>query len=68
MSAYSTKYINREEAERMVREARVKNRIQDAVSLLTDEQLDDELHEYVYSGKYNDVVGVLYNYIIQDNE
>lgn len=36
----------------------------DDVSRLTDEQLDRELHEYVYAERYTDIVGFLNNYII----
>jgi hypothetical protein len=62
MSAYSTITITRQEAENMVRAAREKrNR---SVQLLSNEELDQELHEYVYSENYTDIVGVLYNYNI----
>lgn len=64
MSAYSTKNITRSEAEDMVRAVRKKRQPVDAVSLLTDEELDEELHKYVYSEKHTDIVGVLYNYNI----
>lgn len=63
MSAYSTKTITRKEAERMVRAVRAKKI---SISGLTNEELDNELHEYVYSENYPDEVGVLYNYIIKD--
>ena len=63
MSVYSTKHISREEAESMVRAVRAKS--DDSVSQMTTEELDSELHEYVYSGEHNDIVGVLYNYIIE---
>jgi len=62
MSAYSTITITRQEAENMVRAAREKrNR---SVQLLSNEELDQELHEYVYSENYTDIIGVLYNYNI----
>lgn len=64
MSAYSTKYIDRGEAERMVRAVRAKKR-DDPVCKLTNDELDAELHEYVYSEKHADIVGLLYNYIIE---
>lgn len=35
------------------------------VSKLSNGELDNELHRYVYSGDYADVVGVLYNYVIE---
>ena len=62
MSAYSTKNINREEAERMVQECR--NKKDRSVQCLSKEELDSELHEYVYSEEYTDIVGTLYNYSI----
>lgn len=64
MSAYSTKTISRQEAEDMVRAVRAK-RIDDPVSSLSRRELDDELHEYVYSGNHADIVGVLQNYMIK---
>ena len=64
MSAYSTREITREEAEEMVRRVRAKIRGRDRISLMTDEELDTELHEYVYSEKHNEIVGCLYNYMI----
>lgn len=66
MSAYSTKEITREEAEKMVLECRAKK--YNPVKHLTDRELDEELHEYVYSENYDDIVGVLYNYIIITKE
>lgn len=67
MSAYSTQYITREKAEDMVREVRAKKR-DDPVHTLSDEELDGELHEYVYSEKHTDIVGTLTNYIISSPE
>lgn len=64
MSAFSTKYVSREEAERMVLECRQKR--ERPLASVSDEDLDRELHEYVYSENYTDIVGVLYNYIIKD--
>ena len=67
MSAFSTRDIKREEAEEMVRKCRLIGK-RDDVSLMSNEDLDEELHSYVYSnenGKYDDVVGVLYNYCIE---
>lgn len=66
MSAYSTKTITREDAERMVRTCRAKKMGGDAVSCLTNEELDSELHDYVYSERHTDVVGCLYHYIIKN--
>lgn len=63
MSAYSTREVTREEAERMVQECRMKK--DRSVKALSDEELDAELHEYVYSERYKDIVGLLYNYIIK---
>lgn len=65
MSAYTTKEITRAEAEAMVRAVRLRLKPVD-VSSLSLEQLDDELHEYVYSEKHTDIVGLLYNYIIKE--
>lgn len=64
MSAYSTLDITRKEAERMVALCRLKK--DKSVSRLTKEELDKELHEYVYSEEYTDIVGLLYNYYIKD--
>lgn len=64
MSAYSTLEITRQEAEEMVRAVRRKLEPVDAVSMLSKEQLDEELHEYVYSGKHTEIVGLLHNYSI----
>jgi len=63
MSAYSTKDISREEAEKMVEMCRLKN--DRSVKALSNEELDKELHEYVYSENYTDIVGLLYNYNIK---
>lgn len=67
MSIYSTQYINREEAERMVLACRAMN--DKSVQGLTDEELDSELHDYVYSNehshKYDSIIGWAYNYIIK---
>lgn len=63
MSAYSTQNITREEAEKIVQACRAKN--DRSVKALSDEQLDEELNTYVYSEKYTDIVGVLWNYKIQ---
>ncbi len=65
MSAYSTIVIDREEAEKMVREVRAKKN--DPVSQLSDEELDKELHEYVYSENYQAIVGCCKNYTIKPN-
>ena len=64
MSAYSTKDITRKEAEDMVRAVRLKIKPLDDVSKLTTQELDDELHEYVYSEEHTEIVGTLYNYDI----
>ena len=61
MSAFSTLEIDRKEAEEMVRAVRAKRR-DDPVSQLSDEALMDELHEYVYSERHTEIVGVLHNY------
>ena len=47
MSAYSTRDITRKEAENMVIMCRAKK--DRSVRNLTYEELDEELHEYVYS-------------------
>ena len=65
MSAFSTKDITRAEAEEMVRTVRRKLHPADEVSRLSDEELDGELHEYVYSEEHTEIVGVLYNYNIR---
>lgn len=62
MSVYSTLEITRKEAEEMV--SRVRALKDKSVELLSDEELDKELHEYVYSQNYPEIVGVLHNYII----
>ena len=64
MSAYSTIYITREQAEDMVMAVRRKK--ERPLSHLTVEELDKELHEYVYSENYPDEVGFLRNYNITD--
>ena len=61
MSAYSTLTIDREKAEEMVRAVRAKKR-DDPVKSLSNEALMEELHEYVYSEKHTEIVGLLYNY------
>lgn len=63
MSAYSTITITREKAEEMVEMCRAKNNR--SVKALTDEELDKELHQYVYSEDYTDIVGILNNYLIK---
>lgn len=63
MSSYSTKTITRDEARRMIIECR--NR-KPSVFKMTDRELDVELHEYVYSEDYTDILGVLYNYNIEN--
>ena len=63
MSSYSTLDITRKEAERMVKAVRAKK--DRSVEALTLEELDAELHEYVYSGQHTDEVGLLHNYIIK---
>lgn len=63
MSAYSTLDITREEAIRMIRAVRAKNEV-DPLVTMTNEQLDEELHEYVYSEAHTDIVGLLHNYRI----
>ena len=63
MSAYSTLTITREEAEEMVQKCRMRK--DRSVKALSDEELDTELHEYVYSENYRDEVGFLHNYIIK---
>jgi len=67
MSAYSTLTISRKQAEHMVK--RVRERNDKSVESLSDEDLDKELHEYVYSEKYTDIVGLLFNYqIVKDTD
>lgn len=69
MSIYSTLYVTREKAEEMVRQCRlIGNR--DDISKMSDEELDDELHSYVYgnemSHKYDEAIGWAHNYIIKN--
>lgn len=64
MSSYTTKTISRAEAEKMVRLARQKYKLVE-IENMSDDHLGNELHKYVYSEKYTDIVGVLYNYIIE---
>jgi hypothetical protein len=65
MSAYTTLTISREQAERMVK--RVRERNDKSVESLSNEELNKELHDYVYSEKYTDIVGLLFNYeIVKD--
>lgn len=47
----------------MVEECRMKK--DRSVKALSNEELDRELHEYVYSENYTDIVGLLYNYNIK---
>jgi len=67
MSIYSTLYIDRERAEKMVRDCRNLEKIDD-VSQMSLQELDEELHKFVYSNensnKYTDIVGYANNYII----
>lgn len=67
MSIYSTLTITRERAEEMVLACRMKN--DRSVKILSDEELDAELHEYVYSNegthRYDDIIGWAYNYSIE---
>lgn len=64
MSAYTTRNITREEAVRMIWDCRNKRRSN--LSELSNRELDEELHKYVYSEEYEDIVGFLYNYNIID--
>ncbi len=65
MSIYTTLTISREQAEHMVK--RIRERNDRSVESLSDEELDKELHEYVYSERYTDIVGLLFNYrIVKD--
>lgn len=66
MSEYSTRDITREQAIQMIKECRELSQPND-LAAMTDGELDDELHKYVYSGdkKYEKVVGILYNYLIK---
>lgn len=67
MSVYTTLTISRKQAEHMVKRVRARN--DRSVESLSDEDLDKELHEYVYSEKYTDIVGLLYNYqIVKDTD
>ena len=66
MSVYSTQYITRKEAEDMVKAVRMK--LDRGVEALSDEELDKELHEYVYSDAHADIVGLHYNYIIGEEQ
>ncbi len=61
MSAYSTRDVTR--AERMVQMCRLKK--DRSVKALSDDDLNSELHDYVYSERYTDIVGLLYNYNIK---
>ena len=63
MSAYTTERITRAQAEKLVQQCRQKD--DRSVKALTDEQLDAELHAYVYAGKHTDIVRVLTNYIFE---
>ncbi len=68
MSAYSTLTITRKEAEHMVRECRALN--DKSVRVLSDKELDNELHGYVYAEqeRYYPIVGLLRNYIIKSDD
>ena len=63
MSVWSTIDISRQSAEDYVRRIRAKSAV-DPVKLLSDAELDKELHEYVYSERHTDVLGVCYNFNI----
>jgi len=65
MSTYTTRTITRKEAEDMVKKVRCKK--DRSVNSLSNEELDKELHKYVYSEKYTDIVGFLTNYQIQSD-
>lgn len=62
MSAYSTESITREEAENLVKQVRAK--LDRSVKVLSDEELLEELHEYVYSEEHWDILPCLINYQI----
>lgn len=62
MSAYTTIEITRQQAEEMVLACRNKGKNINVFQMMSNEELVRELHKYVYSGDYNDIVGVFYNY------
>jgi hypothetical protein len=73
MSIFTTKWITRDQAEDMVRKIRARRAGPDDISTMSLKDLEDELDMYVYEnayypnpGKYSDIVGCAYNYIIQD--
>ena len=69
MSIYSTRHISRDEAERIVILCRIKDMGLDRkIRALSDEILDNELHRYVYSNKYNDIIPSCENYMIIKSE
>ena len=69
MSIYSTLYIDRESAENMVRKCRDLEKKKDDISQMSLQELDEELHKFVYSNedsnKYTEIVGYANNYIIK---
>ncbi len=67
MSAYSTRTITRKEAIRMIIACRNKYKGEPTIEV-SNKELDAELHKYVYSEEYTDIVGVLNNYEIIDEE
>ena len=66
MSAYSTRCITRKEAEELVMACRHKH--DRSAKVLSDDELSSELHTYVYSDKYADILGFLINFMIIPEE
>ena len=66
MSVYSTRCITRKEAEELVMACRFKN--DRSARVLSDDELSSELHTYVYSDKYMDILGCFTNFMIVPEE
>jgi len=62
MSAYTTKTINRKEAEELLRKIYSKSfSFKDS----SDKELEEELDKLSYTDKHTDVLGVLYNFKVK---
>jgi len=66
MSVYSTRSITRKEAEELVMACRYKH--DRSAKALSNDELNSELHTYVYSDKYMDILGCFTNFMIVPEE
>ena len=65
MSAYSTQKINRIDAiNRIERIKRKKKFVPE--NQLSNQEIEEIINEYAYSGEHNDILGCLYNFDVVD--